>query len=74
MQATSYLARPRTARLEKDWTRKRRRLRKTADLSPLYFNDCTALLGLITMDPIGPIFLDCRSETHSLQLYVVFKE
>jgi hypothetical protein len=42
---------PRTARVEKDWTRNRRRLRMTADLCPVYFNDCTALLGLIIMEP-----------------------
>jgi hypothetical protein len=44
--------RARTARVEKDWTRTRCQLRITADFCPLYFNDCTALLGLITMEPV----------------------
>jgi hypothetical protein len=47
----SLSATSRTARVEKDWTRNQRKLRITADLCPLYFNDCTALLGLITMEP-----------------------
>jgi hypothetical protein len=42
----------RTARVEKDWTRNRRQLRKTDDFGRFYFNDSTALLGLITMEPV----------------------
>jgi hypothetical protein len=52
--------RTRTVRVEKDWTRKRRQLRKTADFRSLYFNECTALLGLITIEPVirsGQFFL-----------------
>jgi hypothetical protein len=50
----------RTARVEKDWTRTQRQLRMTADFCPLYFNDCIALLGLITMEQVirsGQFFL-----------------
>jgi hypothetical protein len=55
----------RTAREEKDWTRRRWKLRKTADFSSLYFNDfndCTALLEAITMEPVirsSQVFLIC---------------
>jgi hypothetical protein len=42
----------RTATVEKDWTRTRCQLRMTAVFCPIYFNDCTALLGLITMEPV----------------------
>jgi hypothetical protein len=44
--------RPRTARVEKDWTRTQRQWRMTTDFCSLHFNDCTALLGLITMEPV----------------------
>jgi uncharacterized protein (UPF0335 family) len=40
------------ARVEKVWTWKRLQLGKTADFCPLDFNECTALLGLITMEPV----------------------
>jgi hypothetical protein len=40
----------RTARVEKDWTRPCRQLRMTADFCPIYLNDCTAILGLITIE------------------------
>jgi hypothetical protein len=43
---------PRTARVEQDWTQTWRQLGMTADFCPIYFNDCTALLGLITMEPV----------------------
>jgi hypothetical protein len=42
----------RKARVEKDWIRTRRQLRKRADFCPYNFNDCTALLRLITVEPV----------------------
>jgi hypothetical protein len=47
-----------TVTLSKDsWSREgldttRRQLRMTADFCSIYFNDGTALLGLITMEPV----------------------
>jgi hypothetical protein len=66
----------RMARVEKDWTWNRHQLRMTADFCPLYFNDCTALLGLITMEPViqsGQFFLIHGQKTHSLELYFLLK-
>jgi hypothetical protein len=40
----------RTARVEKDWTRNWRQFRMTAYFCPLYFKNCPALIGLLTIE------------------------